>query len=216
MKVGQLFQKFDRIAQSSGTNLAMSKPANLEPTSTILTKTPTSPDISRSDIPLDLSIASFETPDITIRKEDDEPKAEEESAPFQYGFESSKLATTHETKYNDIVQKLSEQDPNLFSVNDSGEVTIEGVKIAGSNIQSLLRNLFVKTSMKSLVGIDKFYRLLKSIGISSKSFANQIAIENFDRKLPSEQKRVRTKKISGKGFGLTKSYANSKVLFIYK
>ena len=61
--------------------------------------------------------------------------------------------------------KRIKENPDILTINENGEAVLYGDTISGNNFKSLFKLMVTNQQNMNQVGIDEFFRALKSLGV---------------------------------------------------
>ena len=86
-------------------------------------------------------------------------------------FQSLKLPANRSKKFAKFL-KFVDDNPNLLAKNEQNEMILEGNRLAGSNFDHLIRNLYVAKSDYNLTGIGDLTHALSKAKLSPSAISN--------------------------------------------
>ena len=90
-------------------------------------------------------------------------------------FQAVNLPPNRKKKFNKFL-KFVKENPDLIAKNELNEMVVEGKTLEGSNIDDLIRNIYVQNTKYNLTGIHDFsHALSKAI---SQTLQSQILSSN--------------------------------------
>ena len=79
----------------------------------------------------------------------------------------------YQQKAHWLLKKITEH-PNILSKNENGEAVVYGDVIPGSNFKSLFKSMVSTQQNLNQVGIDKFLRELRSLGVKKDDISGEL------------------------------------------